>query len=121
MFTSIINQQTELTNVYIVNLKYLIGWKSIKFDELEETNTDTILGVFRSKENAYLISIEYNKNLLNNITEYSSKPSNLNINYFDSDINLFDQYNNLIRIIESKRLENKDMKQYAIVSEFEVK
>jgi len=115
--------QYNLPNVYVVNLKYLIGWKSIKVDELEETNESNVLGIYIDKENAYKKAIEHNKKLLNNIMIYSGDYYNHNEDNYqlESETNLFDKYNDLLLMIESKRLVNKYMEQYAVVSEFEVK
>lgn len=119
------NLENQSEIVYVVNLKYLIGWKSIKVDELEETNEVNIIGIYRNKEDAYRKAIEYNKKLLNNMLIYSGEycgidVDNFNPNDYDSNLNLYEKYNCLLEAIESKRLVNKYMEQYAVVSEFSI-
>ena len=112
------NNQLVNQTVFVVNLQYLIGWKGIKIDEIEDTNDNNILGIYKNQSDAYQTAIKHNLKLLNDIGIYSG--DHLDLIDYNSNYNLFDIYNNLISAIELKKFKNKHTEQYAVVNEFKI-
>lgn len=109
----------QTQTVFVVNLQYLIGWKNIKADEIEDTDKNNVIGIYKNKDDAYKTAINFNINSLNDIIIYSGDYIDLN-NYKNDLDSINDTYNNLLSFIKTKRLQIKHLEKYAIVNEFNI-